>query len=202
MAEGKIVKNQSSGYGYKYSNLADLHRAGIEIPKMRVKPTEFGEFIEYYDEETKEWMIGAKIVEFEAKGMNAAQAYGASLTYARRYTVQMAKSVACDDDDAVEMAKPVKKAPASNAKPSTKQINYLRTLLKQMGKKKSEADEITDKLKTAEQASAWIEKAKKIVDGELSDDIYRAGRQEEDEANERYMDSLAQDSLDRMSGDY
>ena len=202
MAEGKIVKNQSSGYGYKYSNLADLHRAGIEIPKMRVKPTEFGEFIEYYDEETKEWMTGAKIVEFEAKGMNAAQAYGASLTYARRYTVQMAKSVACDDDDAVEKAKPIKKAPASNAKPSTNQINYLRTLLKQMGKKKSEADEITNKLQTSEQASAWIEKAKQIVDGELSDDIYRAGRQEEDEANERYMDSLAQDSLDRMSGDY
>lgn len=105
--------------------------------------------------------------------------------------------------DEVENAQLNQKPKAnSNAKPSTKQINYLSSLLKQMGKKESEADEIIDKLQTAEQASAWIEKAKKIVDGELSDDIYRAGRQEEDEANERYMDSLAQDSLDSMSGDY
>lgn len=34
------------------------------------------------------------------------------------------------------------------------------------------------------------------------DDIYRAGRQRQDEANERYMSSLIQDSLDSMSGDY
>lgn len=100
-----IVKNASSGYGYKYNNLADLERAGVEIPKMRVKPTEFGEYVEYLDDNGG-WQIGAKVVEMEMKGMNSAQAYGSSLTYARRYTVMLAKAVACDDDDAVEQNKP------------------------------------------------------------------------------------------------
>lgn len=100
-----VVKNQSNGYGYKYNNLADLDRAGIQIPKMRVKPTEFGEFVEYLDEKG-EWQTGAKVVEFEMKGCNKAQSYGASLSYARRYTTMLANSVACDDDDAIEMHKP------------------------------------------------------------------------------------------------
>ena len=34
--------------------------------------------------------------------MNPAQAYGAALTYARRYTVQLVQAIACDDDDALE----------------------------------------------------------------------------------------------------
>lgn len=100
-----VVKNQSNGYGYKYNNLADLDRAGIQIPKMRVKPTEFGEFVEYLDEKG-EWQTGAKVVEFEMKGCNKAQSYGASLSYARRYTTMLANSVACDDDDAIETHKP------------------------------------------------------------------------------------------------
>lgn len=100
-----VVKNQSNGYGYKYNNLADLDRAGISIPKMRVKPTEFGEFVEYLDEKG-EWQTGAKVVEFEMKGCNKAQSYGASLSYARRYTTMLANSVACDDDDAIETHKP------------------------------------------------------------------------------------------------
>lgn len=100
-----VVKNQSNGYGYKYNNLADLDRAGISIPKMRVKPTEFGEFVEYLDDKG-EWQTGAKVVEFEMKGCNKAQSYGASLSYARRYTTMLANSVACDDDDAIEKHKP------------------------------------------------------------------------------------------------
>ena len=102
---GTIVKNQSNGYGYKYNNLADLHRAGIEIPVMRVKPTEFGEYVEYLDK-NGEWQTGAKVVEFEMKGCNKAQSYGASLSYARRYTTMLANSVACDDDDIIEKHKP------------------------------------------------------------------------------------------------
>lgn len=107
--EGKIVKNTSPAHNYKYSSLADLHKAGIDIPKMRVKATEYGEFIEYLDDKG-EWQMGAKIVPIESKVMNPAQAYGASLTYARRYTVQMAEQVACDDDDAIEQDETVKKS--------------------------------------------------------------------------------------------
>lgn len=107
--EGQIVKNASNGYKYKYSSLADLHKAGVNIPKMRIKPTEFGEFVEYLDK-NGEWQTGAKVVPIESGAMNPAQAYGASLTYARRYTVQMAEQVACDDDDAIEKDKTIKKS--------------------------------------------------------------------------------------------
>lgn len=126
-----IVKNKSNGYGYKYSNLADLHRAGINIPKMRVKPTEFGDYVEYLDDKG-EWQVGAKVVTFEAKGMNASQVYGAALTYARRYTVQMAEQVACDDDDGVEGAKQTEGSTVEDAPkkqglgPSPKQFAWLR----------------------------------------------------------------------------
>lgn len=99
---GQIVKNASNGYGYKYSSLADLHKAGINIPKMKTGKVGEDEFVYYWD--GKEWQQGARVVPIESKSMNAAQAYGASLTYARRYTVQMAEAVACDDDDAIEQA--------------------------------------------------------------------------------------------------
>lgn len=157
----KIVKNASDGYGYKYSNLADLAKNNINIPKMRVKPTEFGEFIEYWDGEN--WQIGAKIVLFEAKGMNAAQMYGAALTYARRYTVQMAESVACDDDDAVEKAKPVVRAKSDSAKltsnmgPSPKQKAWLLKYYMEksaMGEEEAQAE--VAKFKTANEASTEI----------------------------------------------
>lgn len=180
MAEGKIVKNQSKGYGYTYSSLADLHKAGIKIPKMRTKATEFGEFVEYYDEATQQWLQGARVVPFERKGMNAAQAYGASLTYARRYTVQMAESVACDDDKGVENSKPIASAPAkkswqgknsSTARPSEKQLSYLKRLLVDSGKSNEEAAEITSRCATSAQASQWIEKAKGLADLAKTDNL-------------------------------
>ena len=170
MADAKIVKNQSSGYGYKYSNLADLHRAGVNIPKMRVKADEYGEFIEYFDATDKQWYQGARIVLFEAKGMNAAQAYGAALTYARRYTVQMAEQVACDDDDAVERAKPTegktygKSFESAGGAATDKQLSYLKTLLKKAGKDDEEIEDIVSQCKTAAQASAYIEKAKGLAE--------------------------------------
>lgn len=166
MADAKIVKNQSSGYGYKYSSLADLHRAGVTIPKMRIKADEYGEFIEYFDEKDGKWYQGARIVLFEAKGMNKAQAYGAALTYARRYTVQMAEKVACDDDDAVEKAKPVSSSKSSinqgNSMPTSKQLGFLKKLLGDAGKSPEEIEKIVSKCETSAQASAWIERARTI----------------------------------------
>lgn len=106
-AEPTIVKNVSQAYGYKYSSLADIAKAGIAIPKMRIKPTEQGEYIEYLDD-SGEWQLGAKIIIPEMKGSNAAQAYGSALTYARRYTVQLAKSLVCDDDSKIEKQPPQK----------------------------------------------------------------------------------------------
>lgn len=107
--ETKIVKTASKAYGYNYASLGDIVEQGNEIPEMRIKPTEFGEFIEYKDKDGN-WQIGSKIVVPEMKGMNAAQAYGSALTYARRYTALMALALVCDDDKKLEAAAPVKKA--------------------------------------------------------------------------------------------
>ena len=118
--KGQIVSNKSDGYNYKYSNLADLHRAGVNIPKMKTGKDGDDEYVYYWDGEN--WQQGAKVVPIESKTMNAAQAYGASLTYARRYTVQMAESVACDDDDAVEKVKDF--TPANKARKSYGGISF------------------------------------------------------------------------------
>lgn len=96
-----VVKNNSKAYGYNYASLSDIVNAGLELPKMRIKPTEYGEFVEYLDDKN-EWQTGAKIVVPEMKGSNDAQKYGSALTYARRYTVQMALGLACADDDKIE----------------------------------------------------------------------------------------------------
>lgn len=96
----KIIGNKSKGYGYTYSNLADLAREGINIPMMRTQVVDGHEYV--FAKVGDEWIQGARVVPFEVKGMNAAQAYGAALTYARRYTVQLVEAIACDDDDKCE----------------------------------------------------------------------------------------------------
>lgn len=119
----KVVKNQSQGHGYRYTSLADFANNGIEIPKMRITNDEHGEFIEYKDGD--EWHKGAKIVDpGENKRMNAAQAYGAALTYARRYTVALATATVTGDDDAVETEEWSKPEPTNDgwkAEPATPQ---------------------------------------------------------------------------------
>lgn len=100
MSSNNIVKNASKGYGYTYSSLADLAKAGIEIPQMKTQKVDGEEYV--FAKVGDEWLQGAKVVEMEMKGMNPAQAYGSALTYARRYTVQLVMSVACDDDEKVE----------------------------------------------------------------------------------------------------
>lgn len=99
--DSQIIKAASKGYNYNYASLADIAKAGKTIPKMRVKPTENGDYIEYLDD-NNEWQIGAKIVIPEMVKSNEAQKYGAAVTYARRVTAQLALSLVCSDDDKVE----------------------------------------------------------------------------------------------------
>ena len=110
----QIVKNASQGFGYSYSNLADLAKAGIEIPVMKTQRVDGDEYV--FALIDGEWIQGAKVIEMEMKGMNAAQAYGSALTYARRYTVQLVKGIACDDDDKVEADGAAKRVDDKNSK--------------------------------------------------------------------------------------
>ena len=100
----KIVKNASKAYGYNYASLGDIVNQGFEIPKMRVAVHEGNDYIEYFDGQN--WNLGARIVVPDMKGSNEAQRFGAALTYARRYTAQMALQLACDDDAKIETQAP------------------------------------------------------------------------------------------------
>lgn len=137
--ENKVIKanskaGKSGGYGFSYASLSDIAKAGHEIPKMRIKPTEDGrQFLEYKDGD--DWLLGAQIItEFESPGMNACQAYGSALTYARRYTAQLALGLAVDDDKNVETAgaeqRSQSSAKAYTDRPATdKQIATIRQML-------------------------------------------------------------------------
>lgn len=96
-----VITNKSKAFNYNYTSLADIVNAGQELPQMRIKPTENGEYIEYLDDKG-EWQIGARVVIPDMKGSNDAQKYGAAISYARRYTAQLALKLATTDDQAVE----------------------------------------------------------------------------------------------------
>lgn len=127
MAETNLVKASSEAYGYDYASLSDIVKQGQTLPKMRLIVIEGNDYIEYFDGEN--WNVGARIVVPEMKGSNAAQAYGAALTYARRYTAFMALQLASDDDKTVETKKPAEKAKTGkfNLKDADEQIKNAKT---------------------------------------------------------------------------
>lgn len=113
MPTSKIVKNKSkagdSKFGFNYASLADIQEQGFDVPKMRIRPiftpdgtTYVGDYMEYYDEETKEWNLGSKVISEKMGSMNAQQSRGSSESYARRYTTLMALGLAGQDDKNVE----------------------------------------------------------------------------------------------------
>lgn len=108
--EKKIVKSNSKAYGYNYASLADIVNQGFDLPTMETRNIDGQIFMGWLDDKN-EWHQGAPLVVPEMKGMNAAQAMGSALTYARRYTAQMALGLACDDDTKLEKSSP---APAKS----------------------------------------------------------------------------------------
>ena len=69
MNSPKIIKNQSKGYGYTYNNLADLAKAGVEIPPMKTAIVEGREYV--FAKIGDEWIQGAQVIDIDMKGMNA-----------------------------------------------------------------------------------------------------------------------------------
>ena len=101
-----LVVTNSKAYGYNYASLSDIAKQGFKIPKMKTGTENGKEYVFYYDTELKDWIRGAEIVVPEMKGSNSAQRYGASITYARRVTCQLALSLASADDEELETKSP------------------------------------------------------------------------------------------------
>lgn len=112
-----VVKKNKDGYGYKYTDLAEIHNY-LEENDMRyyqtieTNETNGFDYIMTYRYINGEWeekpKRGCKVVDATLSGIkNPAQEQGSALTYARRYSLLMAFGLATDDDDAQSLSRPI-----------------------------------------------------------------------------------------------
>lgn len=111
MKKTTIAKNKE-GFGYKYTELAEINKFCEENGIRYFQEVETSEingndyivtFIEKDGNITKH--RGCQIVEARLSGINnPVQAYGSSLTYCRRYSLLMALGLATEDDDAQSLS--------------------------------------------------------------------------------------------------
>ena len=105
-----ILNKNSDGYGYKYTDIAEIHKY-LEENDMKyyqeIQTSEINgfDYIMTYRFINGEWeekpKRGCKVVDATLQGIkNPAQEQGSALTYARRYSLLMAFGLATDDDDA------------------------------------------------------------------------------------------------------
>ena len=110
------IRKNSQGYGYKYTDLAEIHRHMEEVGFSYYQEIETVDGNDYIithilDDADKEIRKcrGCQVV--KVSGKNPAQDYGSALTYARRYSLLLAFGLATADDDgaALNKARPDKK---------------------------------------------------------------------------------------------
>ncbi len=104
--ETTLSKNKD-GYGYKYTDIAEIHRYLEENNMRYIQKVERLDGDDYIytlpiiNGEKTEWLQGCRVVQATLNGIkNPAQEQGSALTYARRYSLLMAFGLATDDDDA------------------------------------------------------------------------------------------------------
>ena len=115
MAETNLRKNKN-GYGYKYTDLAEIHNYLEENNsryRQKVERIDGDDYIftkrTINDVEEDEWIQGCRVVQATISvKSNPAQEQGSALTYARRYSLLMAFGLATEDDDAQSLTRPKK----------------------------------------------------------------------------------------------
>lgn len=108
-----IVNKNQDGYGYKYTDIAEIHRY-LEQNNMsyyqyidRIDNDDYVMTVKIIDGQEKEPLRGCRVVNATLSGIkNPAQEQGSALTYARRYSLLMAFGLATDDDDAQSLSMP------------------------------------------------------------------------------------------------
>ena len=106
------IAKKTEGYGYKYTELADINKYCEDNGITYFQEEETNEInqkdyiittLQYRDTEIKR--RGCQIVEARLSGINnPVQAYGSSLTYCRRYSLLMALGLATEDDDGASLS--------------------------------------------------------------------------------------------------
>lgn len=101
------VKKNAKGYGYQYTDIAEIHEwlesQGITYYQY-IEPFEGNDYImtvPIIEGKEKPPRRGCKVIVASLQGKsNPAQEQGSGLTYARRYSLLMAFGLATTDDDA------------------------------------------------------------------------------------------------------
>lgn len=109
-----IVNKNKEGYGYKYTDISEIHRF-LEENNMsyyqyidRIDGDDYIMTVKIIDGKELPAIRGSRVVQATLSGIkNPAQEQGSALTYARRYSLLMAFGLATDDDDAQSLTRPV-----------------------------------------------------------------------------------------------
>lgn len=182
------VKKNSKGYGYKYTDLSQIHGYLEEMGIRYIQTMETDEKGDYIvtipiiNGKKTEPIRGCRIPETKlSKNDNPAQEYGASLTYARRYSLLMAFGLATEDDDAEILSKrteePQKRPIQKNVETKTVDNKIHKVLGKQRFEELSEIIGTDNKAKLKQ-----IFKERKINNieslGSINEELYREIKKE------------------------
>ena len=190
-----ILKNNTQGYGYKYTELSQIVKALEEDGRTfyqytATDPNTLKDYIYtvLVDKDGKESkpLRGSEIILATLAKSNPAQEMGASLTYARRYSLLMALGWATEDDDAksLEGAKKIQPQKPMQAMKAGQDVNVeyitavqtnkITTLIEELGYTRTEmlkhiantgADDIVKLTKAqADTYIAFLEKQKQKKD--------------------------------------
>lgn len=139
------IKKNSKGYGYKYTDLSQIHGYLEEMGIRYIQTMETDEKGDYIvtipiiNGKRTEPIRGCRIPETKlSKNDNPAQEYGASLTYARRYSLLMAFGLATEDDDAECLLKRTEELQKRQARPIQKKVETKTVDNKVLGKQRFE----------------------------------------------------------------
>ena len=113
-----VLKKKKDGYGYKYTELSEIHnyleKNGMKYyQETETNPINGQDYILTYRYIDGKWeekpKRGCKVVDATLSGIkNPAQEQGSALTYARRYSLLMAFGLATEDDDGASLTRPQK----------------------------------------------------------------------------------------------